>query len=122
MTATARKTTTPKPPPRDVVFAELRRIRHSRVGQGTTRSYETFTHAYVTETYGTPRLLAEIVLQHLADGDLRCPGPDGDLVAAKPLVATRFRFTGEIQERPFAVGAKRTGSVRVAIYEEVARP
>jgi hypothetical protein len=116
----ARKTAAVKPPPRDVVFAELRRLRYDRAGQGTRTRYETFCHVYTAETYGTPRLLAEIVLQHLGDGDLRCVGPDGDLVQAKPLVATRFRFTGEVAERPITF-SERSGSVRVAIYEEVPR-
>jgi hypothetical protein len=121
VTAPARtKAAAPKAPPRDVVFAELRRLRYDRAGQGTRTRHETFCHVYTAETYGTPRLLAEIVLQHLGDGDLRCVDDTGAIVQAKPLVATRFRFTGEVQERPITF-SERSGNVRVAIYEEVPR-
>jgi len=108
----------PRMPPRDVIFAELRRLRHDRVGQGTRRSHETFMHVYASESGNVPRLPAEIVLQRAGDGDLRCVDSTGGLVQARPLHATRFRFTGEIQERQIAFSG-RSGSVRVAIYEQV---
>lgn len=118
---TAAKVQQVKPPPRDVVVAELHRTHTDRV------------QMVYAGIYGLDRL--PVLLEIIRIGEAQhasVPGPDGEWMPAHPLHASRFLFTGTIEQRQafevdythpnrgLYVRHKPVGEpVKIAIYREV---